>query len=181
MKETKNYDESEMFSEDISHAIDRKKDENATASIFKRMVDGEPKMRLYGFLGVFKSSFFDTEEELIEYIKNHDTTYGDACVIEFLGNVANCSDVIRIIYRNGKKVLCTAEDEDGYKIYNHERSIYRGEFIWEYRHGSIRKMYSAFREREITFDNDVYGKIDAQNQKFMQKCREKNLFNMGKK
>lgn len=187
--ETKNYDELKIFSEDLLYAID----ENKTASILKRMFDGDPKnvnplkempepqMRLYGFSGAFKSAFFDTEEELIEYVKTHDTSFGDVCVIEFLGNVAGRSDVIREIYRGGKKVLYVACDEDGYGIYNHERSVYRGEFIWEYNHGSIREMYSAFRDRGITFENDVYAKIDERKQKIMQMCREKNLFNMGKK
>ena len=36
----------------------------------------EPQMRLYGFWGAFKSAFFDTEAELIEYVKTHNTQFG---------------------------------------------------------------------------------------------------------
>ena len=193
MGKDKNYDDSKMFSDDLLNVIDGKKDSNKTTTIFKKMVDGEPKnidplkeipepqMRLYGFSGAFKSAFFDTEEELIEYVKNHNTDFGNICIIEFLGNVAGQSDVIGEIYRSGRKVLYTAVDEDGYGIYNRERSRYRGEFVWEYNHGNIREMYSAFRDRGIIFEDDVYAKIDERNQKILKMCRENNLFNCGKK
>lgn len=162
-----------------------------TATILKRMIDGEPKnvnplkeipepqMRLFGFSGAFKSAFFDTEEELLEYVQKNDTSFGDVCIIEYLGNVAGCSDVIRKVKRNGKKVLYTAVDEDGYGIYNYERSVYRNEFIWEYSHGSISEMYSAFRDRGITFEDDIYAKITERKQQLLKLCREENLFNMG--
>lgn len=164
-----------------------------TASILKRMCDGEPvnknplseiptpQMKLYGFSGVFKSTFFDTEEELMEYVKNNDTSWGSLCVIEFLGNVADRSDVIRKTSENGMTTLYTVVDEDGYAIYNSERSTYRGEFTWEYNHGNLRTMYSAFRDRGIVFENDIYAKIDEEKQHILKYCRENNLFNMGKK
>lgn len=163
-----------------------------TASILKRMCDGEPvnknplteistpQMRLYGFSGAFKSAFFDTEEELTEYVENNDTSFGCICAIEYLGNVAGRSDVIRETSKNGITVLYTAVDEDGYGIYNSERSTYRGEFTWEYNHGDLREMYSAFRDRGIVFENDIYAKIDERNQHILKYCRENNLFNMGK-
>ena len=105
------------------------------------MIDGEPvninplkelpksKMRLYGFNGVFSSSYFDTEKELIEYVKTHNTSNGSICVIDYLGNVAGYSDVIKVTYENGEYVLYTAVDEYGYGKYNYERSIYKGEFV----------------------------------------------------
>ena len=189
MKKNKNYDDSKIFSEELLHAID----ENKTASILKRMCDGDPKninplkeipepqMRLYGLSGAFESVFFDTKEKLMEYAKTHNIPFSEVCVIEFLGNVAGRSDVIREISRSGRKVLYAACDEDGYGIYNYERSVYRGEFVWEYNHGSISALYAAFRDRGITFEDDVYAKIDERNQKFIQLCRERNFFNMGKK
>lgn len=181
-----------IFSNDLLQALNKKKEENKTTTTLKRMIDGEPKnvdplkeipepqMKLFGFSGAFNSVYFDTEEELIEYVKNNDTTFGNICVIEYLGEVANCKDVIREINKNGREVLYTAVDEDGYGIYNRERSIYRGEFVWEYNHGRIKEMYSAFRNRGITFENDVYAKIDERNNRLLKMCREKNLFGMGK-
>lgn len=164
-----------------------------TASIMKRMCDGEPvnknplteiptpQMVLYGFSGAFKSAYFDTEEELEEYVKTHDTSFGGKCVIEYLGNVAGRSDVIRTTSKNRKPMLLTVCDRDGYGIYNEERSIYRGEFVWEYNNGDIKDMYSAFRDRGIVFEDDIYGELAEQDRKLLQMCREKNLFNMGKK
>lgn len=164
-----------------------------TASIMKRMCDGEPvnknplteiptpQMVLYGFSGAFKSAYFDTEEELEEYVKTHDTSFGGTCVIEYLGNVAGRSDVIRTTSKNRKPMLLTVCDRDGYGIYNEERSIYRGEFVWEYNNGDIKDMYSAFRDRGIVFEDDIYGELAEQDRKLLQMCREKNLFNMGKK
>lgn len=164
-----------------------------TASILKRMCDGEPvnqnplteipapQMRLYGFSGAFKSAYFDTEAELEEYVKTHDTSFGSICVIEYLGNVAGRSDVIRTTSKNRKPMLLTVCDRDGYGIYNEERSIYCGEFVWEYNNGDIKDMYSAFRDRGIVFEDDIYGKLEEEDRKLLQMCREKNLFNMGKK
>jgi len=138
------------------------------ASILKRMCDVEPvnknplteiptpQMRLYGFSGAFKSAFFDTEAELEEYLKTHDTSFGGTCVIEYLGNVAGRSDVIRKTSKNHKPMLLTVCDRERYGIYNEERSIYRGEFIWEYTDGNIKDMYSAFRDRGIVFEDDIY-------------------------
>ena len=164
-----------------------------TASIIKRMCDGEPvnknplaeiptpQMVLYGFSGAFKSVYFDTEVELEEYVRTNDTSFGNICVIEYLGNVAGRSDVIRKTSRNRKPLLFTACDRDGYGIYNEERSIYCGKFIWEYNNGDIKDMYSAFRDRGIVFEDDIYGKLAEQDRKLLQMCRERNLFNMGKK
>lgn len=192
---TKNYDDSNIFSNELLQAIEEKEDKrrkNKTITALKRMIDGEPKnvnplkeipepqMRLFGFSGVFKSAFFDTEDELLEYVKSNNTTLGDVCIIEYLGNVAGRSDVIRKNNRNGKKVFYTAVDEDGYGIYNHERSVYKGEFVWEYSHGSISEMYSAFRDRGITFEDDIYAKIAERNQQLLKMCRENSLFGMGK-
>ena len=137
-------------------------------------------MRLYGFSGVFKSAFFDTEAELIEYFKSHNTQFGSICVMDYLDNVAGCSDVIRLTYKSGKQVLYTSVDEDGYGKYNHERSIYSGEFVWEYNHGSIREMYSAFRDRGIVFEEDTYAKIDGYYKKIMDMCEEIEIFSGNK-
>lgn len=193
MSEKRGLDDSKMFSDELIKTLETKEEDNSIGDILKRFCDGEPKnvnplteipepqMRLYGFSGAFNSAYFDTEKELIDWVKNHNTDFGDICVIDYLGKVAGCSDVIRKTYKSGKSNLYAACDEDGYGIYNFERSTYRGEFVWEYNHGSIRKMYSAFRDRGISFENDIYGEIDKRNQKILELCREKKLFNMCKK
>lgn len=177
--------------ESLSNALQNDELMKFTASTLRLMFDGEPvnknplseiptpQMRLYGFSGAFKSAFFDTEEELKEYIKNNDPSFGSTCIIEFLGNVAGRSDVIRTTTKDGRTTLYTAVDEDGYGIYNPERSTYMGKFTWEYNHGDLEEMYSAFRDSGIIFENDIYAKIDERNQHILKLCRESNLFNMG--
>ena len=183
-KNNRDLDDTKMFSDELIDAVESKKEENEVGKIIKRMCDGEPKninplteipepqMRLYGFSGAFKSAFFDTEAELIEYVKTHNTQFGSICVMEYLGNVAGRSDVIRLTYKSGKQVLYTSVNEDGYGIYNNERSIYRGEFVWEYSHGSISEMYSAFRDRGIVFEDDTYAKIEERNRRIFEMFEE---------
>lgn len=180
--------ESKLFSNELIDVLNNKKDEQQWD--MKRYVDGEPKnvnpltkipesqMRLYGFLGIFKSAFFDTEEELIKYVKETELGIGSVCVIDYLGTVAERSDVIKLTYKSGKEVLYTAVNEDGYGIYNHERSVYRGEFVWEYNHGSLSEMYSAFRDRGIVFEDDIYAKI-AENNRRLFKMFDDTINEMG--
>jgi len=170
-----------LFSDELINVLNNKKDEPQWD--MKRYVDGEPKnvnplteipetqMRLYAFLG-FTRTFFDTEEELIEFIKTNNSHFGNVCVMDFLGKVADCDDVIRLTYQSGKEVLYTAVNEDGYVKYNPERSFYKGEFVWEYNYGQIRDMYSAFRDRGIVFENDIYAKIDEGYKQFLKMCEE---------
>ncbi len=179
MKKEIDLDDSKIFSDELLETLDSKKEENTVGNILKRMFNGEPKnvnplteipkpqMRLFGFFGAFNSVYFDTEEELIEWLKNHNIDFGNICVMDYLGTVAGRSDVIRLTYKNDKSILYTACDEDGYGIYNAERSTYRGEFVWEYNYGSISDEYAAFRDRGIVFENDIYGKIEERNRKIM--------------
>ena len=183
-KNNRDINDIKMFSDELIDAIKNKDEENETGKLLKKFIDGKPKnvnplteipepqMKLYGFSGVFKSAFFDTEIELLEYVKTHNTQFGNICIMEYLGNVAGCSDVIRLTYKSGKQVLYTSVDQDGYGIYNNERSIYRGEFVWEYNHGSISEMYSAFRDRGIVFKDDTYAKIAERNRRLFEMFEE---------
>ena len=167
MKSNENYDEfdeSNMFADD--DIITLEKEGNEVGQILKRMFNGEPKnvnplkeipdpkMRLYGFDGAFKNAYFDSKEELVEWLKTNKPKYGSACVLEYLGTVAGRSDVIRITCKGNKPMLYAACDEDGYGIYNEDRSYYRGEFVWEYNYG-------------IVFENDIYKKIDERNERIL--------------
>ena len=174
--------DNQLFSKELIDIINSKKDEKHLNMI--QCIDGEPKnvnplkeipqsqMKLYGFSGIYKNIFFDTESELLEYVKNNKLGYGNVCIMDFLGNVAGCNDVIRLTYIDGNEELYTAVNEEGYGKYNSKRSFYKGEFVWEFNHGSIREMYSAFRDRGIVFENDVYAKIDEGYKRVMQMCEK---------
>ena len=179
MKKEIDLDDSKMFDNEYS-----KNELSVVCNILKRMFDGEPKnvnplteipepqMRLFGYSNAFNSAYFDTEEEIIKWLKNHNIDLGNICVMDYLGTVAGRSDVIRLTYKNGKSILYTACDEDGYGIYNAERSTYRKEFVWEYNYGSISDEYAAFRDRGIVFENDIYVKIEERNKKILSMFKE---------
>ena len=160
------------------------------AKILKRLFDGEPKninplknfpepeMRLFEICG----HYFETKEELKKYCQSEGLSIKDACILEYFRNIAGRRDVIKSSkISNGRTMLYTVVDEDGYAMYNNERSIYRGEFIWEYNHGSISDFYKEFRDRGIVFENDIYAEIRERHQRIMKMCKEQNLFNQGKK
>ncbi len=135
-----------------------------------------PEMRLFDING----DYFETKEELEGYCQCKGLSMDNPCVLDYLRSFAGRSDVIRKTYKNGRNIFFAAIDEDGYGIYNYERSIYKREFIWEFSYGDIREIYTPFRDRGIVFEDDIYGKIDEKNKQLLKMCREKNLFNMGK-
>lgn len=188
MKSNENFDEfdeSNMFADD--DIVTLEKEGNEVGKILKRLFNGEPKninplteipepkMRLYGFSGAFNSAFFDSKEELKEWLKTNKTNnFGNVCVLDYLGRVAGRSDVIRITMKGEDPKLYTAVDEDGYGTYNAERSTYRGEFFWEYDYGDLSDEYAAFRDRGIVFENDIYKKIEERNKRILALAEETN-------
>lgn len=157
------------------------------SSSIVRMIDGEtvdinplpelpiPEMRLY----FIDDNYFESIDELLMYCRINKKSTKGLNIIDYYKNLAGRSDVIRKS-NSETSMLYTAVDEDGYGLYNNKRSIYRGEFIWEYNYGSIRELYKPFKEKGIVFENDVYRKIDERNQHILKYCRKNNLFNMGK-
>lgn len=152
-----------------------------------RMIDGEPvnidplpelpipEMRLY----FVDENYFESIDELLMYCRINKISTKGLNIIDYYRNLAGHSDVIRKS-NSETSMLYTAVDEEGYGLYNNKRSIYRGEFIWEYNHGSIRDLYKPFKEKGIVFENDVYGKIDENHKHILKYCRDNNLFNIGK-
>ena len=151
-------------------------DNEEMANILKRFCDGEEvndnplkefpiaEMKLYTVCGVFQGDYLDTEEEFLEYLKNNKTNSNDIGTVEYLRNCAGRSDVIKFTsYDTGDVRLFASFYGDSYGVYNFDRSTYRGEFVWEYNHGSLREIYKAFRDRGVVFENDLYAQIDERN------------------
>ena len=133
----------------------------------------ESDMRLYSI----GNDYFESIDELLEYCrKNHKTSEG-LTILDYYKNLAGRSGVIRV-QNNKTSIMYSAVDEDGYGLYNNKRSIYKGKFIWEYNYGSIRNLYKPFKEREIDFVIDVYGKIDERVEKRLKYFKEHNLADM---
>jgi len=138
----------------------------------------EPQMKLYGYEGFSFSAFFDTEEELLEHLKNLDTDMsfgmGLICLVEYMGKMAGKTDVIRKTYSNGKTVLKATATEDHVATYNEQRSYHQGKFVWEGDPGSLRSEFDAFKKRGIEIENDVYAMADDRLFRFIKMMEEED-------
>lgn len=169
----------------IFDSFDDEESLEKTSDLLKRLFYGEPvnknplteiprpEMVLYHIHG----HYFDTLDDLKEYCSSEGISSADFDIVSYLRSCCGRSDVIMKKYHDGKIIFWTAVDEDGYGMYNIEKSIYRGGFVWEYNHGDIREMYKPFRDRGIVFENDIYAKIDRQNQALYEYCKKYKLFN----
>ncbi len=120
----------------------------------------QPEIRIY----CVRDFSFDTEEELVDYCKREGISLDESYTLDYFRNMASRSDVIRKTKKDGTFTFYAAIDEEGYGVYNYERSIYKGEFCWEFDYGSLDQMYLEFRNRGIVFENDVYQKIAKEDQ-----------------
>lgn len=57
-------------------------------------------------------------------------------------------DIIKKTYDN-RSILYVPADEDGYGIYNEDRSTHTGKYIWEYNYGSLRDEYEVLKKEEL--------------------------------
>lgn len=137
---------------------DREEKELASMmKILEQNVDvKDPIMSIYGIY----NNYFDSKQELDDFCSKTNFPQKDTYRLDFIGNFAGRKDVVRTVASNGKMSYYAMIDEDGYAMYNHERSCYIGEFVWEYNYGDIRKLYNLFKQKGISLTNDVYGKID---------------------
>ena len=115
----------------------------------------------------------DNEIDLINYLLNNKVNKKNIKIIEYLKHFANKNDVIKITDLNNNVNYCSAVNEEGYAIYNDKRSIYKGNFIWEYKLGDISDLFSEFRKRGIVFENDIYKKIDENNNYIMKRLERR--------
>jgi len=108
-----------------------------------------PQMRLYGLLDSPEKVILDTKEELIKYIKTYHPSQKDIYTIDFLGNALGKQDVIRVTSESGI--------ENIYIVYKEGIAIYNPRYnLWEATIGDLKTLHKAFRDRGITFENDVY-------------------------
>ncbi len=126
-----------------------------------------PEMRLYSI----DDNYFESIDELLQYCRINNKSTKDLKILDYYREFAGCSDVIS--EQDCDTIMFyTSVDEDGYGIYNNERSIYRGKFTWEYNHGSIREMYKPFKDKGVVFENDIYAKKDKRMQNILKCCRK---------
>ncbi len=122
-----------------------------------------------------KGHYFDTLKDLKVYCKSKGISRSGFFVVSYLRKCANRNDVIMKKSRDGNVMLYTAVDEDGYAIYDNERSIYCGKFVWNFENGDISELYKPFRDRGIVFTDDRYAKIDEKNRELFGYCKKYKL------
>lgn len=116
----------------------------------------ESKMRLYCYSCILKTDFFNTMEELDNYVNSGHIHRGEKVLIDYLGYVVDKNDVIRVTYSDNSVRYFSVVDELGLEIYNEEKSNVLGKNIWEYEFGDLKDIYKAFNDRGIKFEKDVY-------------------------
>lgn len=112
------------------------------------------KMRIYGDNGIY-GDFFDTKNELMEYIKDNGLESSNACFIDYIGSVAGHDDVIKVQNFNGNVKLYTVINEDGFATYNPDRSLRANNYVWEFDFGNITQVYEAFKNRGVEFKGNI--------------------------
>lgn len=163
----------------MSKAFRNKGFSKKSANLMKKILDGEPvnknplknipnyEMRLYFING----NYFEFKDDVINYCRANNISKKRLIILDYFRQFAGFSDVIRKKDCNTEKFFSVA-NEDNFCVYNNERSIYCGEFIWESRDGNIREMYEPFRKRGIVFENDIYFKQDEKMQRMLSLCKE---------
>ena len=114
----------EEFVEETSKLLDRFCD-RAPVNKNPLIEIPNPEMRLYHI----DNNYFEFIDELLHYCRINNKSTKDLKILDYYREFAGCSDVIKNQDCN-TIMFYTAVDEDGYGMYNNERSIYRGEFTW---------------------------------------------------
>lgn len=123
----------------------------------------KPVMRLYVIRNLFSKKFFDSMEELEEYMDGLSEKTKEGVLIstvEYYKHLAGRDDVIVSKQDGQKPILVTVLDEISYAVFNPYDSSTKKDFIWEYYDGTLEEVCSAFRNSGIKFKNDVYAEID---------------------
>ncbi len=117
--------------------------------------------------------FFESIDELAHYCIDNKVKEYTSGELEYYREFAGRKDVIKHSSIENSFIY-SAVDGEGYAIYNNEKSIYKGEFVWEFNYGSIEGMYRIFRDKGVIFENDIYQKREESNKRLTK------MFNMGK-
>lgn len=127
------------------------------------------KSRIYGFLKKYETIIFNSESELINYVKNSQETWQNVCIIDYIGNFANRENVVKITYLNGEYVLCTSTElEAGFNLYHDvfalQETIDSGKAVWQKDHWGLDNIYEFFEKKGVIKEkNNPYTKIKRNN------------------
>ena len=98
--------------------------------------------KLYGFVGMVSSKYFDNFEQLNQWM-NENKRIGYVCTIEYIGNYSGKDNAIKEISSTGFITVYSMETNDKYDTYNKSTKS------WESHNGNISNMYDAFAKNGI--------------------------------
>ena len=104
--------------------------------------------------------YFNTKRELKDYCNYKLISNNDTYIMDYYKALANQVDVIRKTPYNKQSIYLTVVDDNGYGIYNVQKSINTQNYIWDYKYGNLRQEYKAFKDHGIILENDIYQTID---------------------
>lgn len=127
--------------------------------------------RLYVFEGEFENSYFDTEEELKSHADSSRDLkiFTDISMIEYLDSFAGKKDVIRKVNSDGSVKIYAACDCTQFYVCDvtNTENQENSSVDWMLHNGSVAGMYRAFRERGISFEDDIYARDEAEKKAFI--------------
>lgn len=118
------------------------------------------QMTLYSITTKNGSLYFNSKEQLDNFLKSRNITIGFKTKVEYMGNILNCIDVIKQTYEDGTYRFVSVANEEGYLFYDFDQSKKAEKPIWMYLPGSLRDIYDAFKQNGIKLEDDTYEKID---------------------
>ena len=117
------------------------------------------------------NEYFNTKEELKSYCNYKYISENNTYTIDYFRILANQTDVIRKTFFEKEPTYLTVIDENGYGVYNEQKSFNEQDYVWDYKYGNLRKEYKAFKDNGIKFENDIYQQIDDNLEEELSKTR----------
>lgn len=131
---------------------------------FKPLVS---QMTIYCYYHGMTPKFCDSQKEVVAFENSDKISFVSPSVIEYIGTFAGRTDVIRKTTEDGQVKYCTPIDDEHYAIYDEEKSKKFRKHVWNNDIGSLKDTYNAFRERGIVFENDIYQKLEVEEQRLI--------------
>ena len=124
----------------------------------------KPDMTLYCYGGYFSTNNDDVEHYCNEYNINLSNIY----ILEYYSFLLDSNDVIKRIESNGEYNYYKAIDKENYAIYNDKDN---NEIKCNSIKGNINNLYIPFKNKGITFIDDVYEKKESKFNKIKRKIK----------
>ena len=115
--------------------------------------------------------YFNSRRELKSYCNYKFIPEENTYTMDYFRILANQSDVIRKTCYDKPPIYLSVVDENGYGVYNKEKSFNELNYVWDYKYGNLRQEYKAFKDHGITFENDLYQEVDDKLEENLSKTR----------